>query len=109
MIRFLLLLSFTMPVYAGVKLLDRPMPDNKETNKGWVYDDGLFKIILTDKTVNACKGLRLVHTISVGDYVKNGCWQEEDSLVHIEYVNGQRSAISSEKFKRITDVKNLDW
>ena len=108
MIRLLLLLALVMPAHAGVKLLDKPMPNNKEVNKGWVYEDSLFKIILTNKTVDYCKGLRLVYAISVGDYVKNGCWQEEESLVHIEYINGHRSAISSEKFKKITDVKNLD-
>jgi hypothetical protein len=86
----LLPLMFALPVYADTY---------------WVHTDGLFETTLTDKRVEWCKGLQAMYAVSVGNYVNEGCWQERNSLVHIQYKDGRQYAINAHEFVKVNTDK----
>jgi len=79
MIKFLLAFLLAVPAYAGV-ILKEASPQNKR----WVYDDGLVEIILTNKQTDWCNGKYYLYVIT-GSQKIDGCWEEQDSLVHVKY------------------------
>lgn len=93
MIRILALLLLTLPVHAGVILKDTP-----SKNKRWVYDDGFIEIILTDKQVEWCNGKYYLYVLT-GSQKIDGCWEEQDSLVHVKYDTGYRFVVKAHKFE----------
>lgn len=100
MIRLLVLLLFTVPVHAGVIL-----KDTSNTNKRWVYEDGLIEVFLTDKETDSCMGRRYLYVIATGSHKIEGCWEEIESLVHIKYDNGYKFVIKADRFveRKIND------
>ena len=92
MIRFLLAFLLAVPAYAGV-ILKETSPQNRR----WVYDDGLVEIILTDKQTDWCNGKYYLYVIA-GSQKIDGCWEEQDSLVHVKYDNGHTFIVKAHKF-----------
>lgn len=90
MIRFLLAFLLAVPAYADTY---------------WVHTDGVFETTLTDKQTEWCKGLQAMYAVSPGNYVNEGCWQERNSLVHIQYKDGRRYAINAEEFRKVKTFK----
>lgn len=92
MIRFLLAFLLAVPAYAGVILKEKP-----SSNKRWVYDDGFIEIVLTDKEADGCNGKYYLYVIA-GNQKIDGCWEEQDSLVHVKYDSGYKFIVKAHKF-----------
>ena len=92
MIRFLLAFLLAVPAYAGV-ILKETSPQNRR----WVYDDGLVEIILTDKQTDWCNGKYYLYVIA-GSQKIDGCWEEQNSLVHVKYDTGYKFIVKAHKF-----------
>jgi hypothetical protein len=92
MIRFLFALLLAAPAYAGV-ILKETSPQNRR----WVYDDGFIEIILTDKQTDWCNGTHYLYVIA-GNQKIDGCWEEQDSLVHVKYDSGYKFIVKAHKF-----------
>lgn len=71
----------------------------------WVHNDGLFETTLTDKRTEGCNGLQAMYAVSVGNYVSEGCWQERNSLVHIQYKDGRQYAVNANQFSKVKTDK----
>ncbi len=105
MIRLIALLLFTVPVHAGVIFKEAL---NVNTNKRWVYEDGLIEVFLTDKQTDSCMGRRYLYVIATGSHKIEGCWEEIESLVHIKYDNGSKFVIKADKFvERTVNTKPI--
>jgi hypothetical protein len=92
MIKFLLAFLLAVPAYAGVILKETP-PQNKR----WVYDDGFIEIVLTDKQAEWCNGKYYLYVLT-GNQKIDGCWEEQDSLVHVKYDSGYKFIVKAHKF-----------
>ena len=92
MIKFLLAFLLAVPAYAGV-ILKETSPQNKR----WVYDDGFIEIVLTDKQAEWCNGKYYLYVIA-GSQKIDGCWEEQDALVHVKYDTGYKFIVKAHKF-----------
>ena len=92
MIKFLLAFLLAVPANAGV-ILKETSPQNKRR----VYDDGFIEIVLTDKQAEWCNGKYYLYVIA-GSQKIDGCWEEQDSLVHVKYDTGYKFIVKAHKF-----------